>query len=93
MNGQNVTQWNGLVGLLVNGEVECAIGALTMTAARAQVVDFSNLAFDVWELTVIMRVTQALDHHSYRFELMLLPFGPHVWYMLTSCLCSSTVCC
>lgn len=48
-------KWDGLVGDLVSGEIDIAVGALKMTAEREEVIDFVAPYFDQTGITIVIR--------------------------------------
>ncbi|THK33259.1 ionotropic receptor 25a [Diachasma alloeum] len=48
-------KWNGLVGDLSRGETDIAIGALTMTSEREEVIDFVAPYFEQSGILIVMR--------------------------------------
>ncbi|XP_058794707.1 ionotropic receptor 25a isoform X2 [Phymastichus coffea] len=54
--GQKVNgQWNGLVGDLAKGQTDIAVGALTMTSEREEVIDFVAPYFEQSGILIAMR--------------------------------------
>lgn len=48
-------QWNGVVGDLVNGEIDIAVAGMTMTSEREEVIDFVAPYFDQSGISIIIR--------------------------------------
>ena len=47
--------WNGVIGDLVNGEIDIAVAGMTMTSEREEVVDFVAPYFDQSGISIIIR--------------------------------------
>ncbi|XP_078658815.1 glutamate receptor ionotropic, delta-2-like [Branchiostoma floridae x Branchiostoma belcheri] len=72
--------WSGMVGDVMTGKADFAIGALVVTAAREGVVDFTMRFMD-FSLGVLMR--QAEEENYFFF---LEPFHPKVWLCVAAAL-------
>lgn len=48
-------QWSGIIGDLVNGEIDIAVAGMTMTSEREEVVDFVAPYFDQSGISIIIR--------------------------------------
>jgi ABC-type amino acid transport substrate-binding protein len=88
--GQNMARpsgWNGMIGQIAEGEADFSIGPWTMTAQRAEVIDWTlgNLMVDKQFFTG--KVSQEFLH----FSSFLEPFSVDVWLvvfatiMITGC--------
>ena len=47
--------WSGIIGDLVNGEIDIAVAGMTMTSEREEVVDFVAPYFDQSGISIITR--------------------------------------
>ncbi|XP_019626670.1 PREDICTED: glutamate receptor ionotropic, delta-2-like [Branchiostoma belcheri] len=72
--------WSGMVGDVMTGKADFAIGALVLIAAREGVVDFTMRFMD-FSLGVLMR--QAEEENYFFF---LEPFHPKVWLCVAAAL-------
>ncbi|XP_077981295.1 glutamate receptor 2-like [Glandiceps talaboti] len=68
--------WTGMIGQLVNGEVDMAAAPLTITYRREQVVDFSKPFMNAGLRALLKKPTS--ERHGDLFA-FLLPFSAGVW--------------
>jgi len=70
--------WSGLVGMLINGDIDMIAADLTVTWSRMSVMDFSK-PFLYSSLTLLLK-----DPDSYEFDLSswFQPFSLEVWLLL-----------
>ncbi|XP_035669394.1 glutamate receptor ionotropic, delta-2-like [Branchiostoma floridae] len=73
--------WNGMIGDVMTGRADFAVGASVVTATREEVVDFT-LRFMDFSLGILMRETE--DDNYFFF---LQPFHPKVWLCAAAALC------
>ncbi|KAG1662337.1 Glutamate receptor ionotropic, kainate 2 [Nymphon striatum] len=74
-------EWNGMIGELINGEADLAIGDLTITYEREQAVDFT-MPFMNLGISILFKKPEKPDRSLFSF---LSPLSWDVWlYMLTA---------
>merc|ERR1719270_3339705 len=71
-------KWNGMVGMVVDGKADAVGMDLTMTAARAQDVDFTVPFMDSQLVILAKEQTTAPDLIS----LVFAPFTAHLWILV-----------
>lgn len=69
--------WNGMVGDVVRKKADIAAGPLTVTADRAQAIDFTY-PFMSSGITVMMKHPNYVQHNPFR---IMYPFGVEVWFI------------
>jgi len=74
----NPSGWSGMIGELLNNEADLAIAPLTVTAARAKVVDFST-PFQEFQLSILMKEPPEEEDESDSTYTFLYPFHTYVW--------------
>ncbi|CAF1610757.1 unnamed protein product, partial [Adineta ricciae] len=79
--------YGGLVAAVANGLCDIAIGDITVTAKRREIVDFSSSIYDN-SMRIIVRKTAAdnVDLFSY-----MKPFSTNLWISLLACLIFSGI--
>ncbi|CAL1526333.1 unnamed protein product [Lymnaea stagnalis] len=80
---KNETDWNGMLGMLIHGQADMAMGALAITPERSQVVDFS-VPFLQTGITIIVAIregaispTAFLEPYDYPSWSLILVFSVH----------------
>ncbi|XP_030021553.1 uncharacterized protein LOC115441093 isoform X2 [Manduca sexta] len=72
---EDLEKWNGIVGDLVSGAAHMSFAALSVSAARAEVIDFSQPYF-FSGVSILAAPNQRPDIPLLAF---LLPFSPELW--------------
>uniref|UniRef100_T1IYW2 Glutamate receptor ionotropic, kainate 2 n=1 Tax=Strigamia maritima TaxID=126957 RepID=T1IYW2_STRMM len=73
--------WNGQIGEILNGHAQIAVGDLTITSSREEVVDFSTPFMNLG-ITLLFRAKEKQKPELFSF---LSPFSVEVWiYMLAA---------
>lgn len=72
---EDVQKWNGIVGDLVSGAAHMSFAALSVSSARAEVIDFSQPYF-FSGISILAAPNQKADIPLLAF---LLPFSPELW--------------
>ncbi|KPI97834.1 Glutamate [NMDA] receptor subunit 3A [Papilio xuthus] len=72
---EDLEKWNGIIGDLVSGAAHMSFAALSVSAARAEVVDFSQPYF-FSGISILAAPNQRPDIPLLAF---LLPFSPELW--------------
>jgi glutamate receptor ionotropic, NMDA 3A len=72
---QDEEKWNGIVGDLVSGAAHMSFAALSVSAARAEVIDYSQPYF-FSGVSILAAPNQKADIPLLAF---LLPFSPELW--------------
>merc|ERR1712110_91712 len=67
--------WSGVMGDLVNGEVDIAVAGMTMTSEREEVIDFVAPYFDQSGISIIIR-KPVREQSLFKFMQVL---KPQVW--------------
>ncbi|CAF2638112.1 unnamed protein product [Rotaria sp. Silwood2] len=75
---QSNQTYNGLVQAVANGVCDLVVGDVTITAARREIVDFSNSIFDN-SLRIIIRKSNSIDVDFFSY---LRPFSVTLWLTL-----------
>ncbi|KAK2580489.1 hypothetical protein KPH14_006227 [Odynerus spinipes] len=75
-------QWSGLVGDLAKGEIDIAVGALTMTSEREEVIDFVAPYFEQSGILIVMR-KPVRKASLFKFMTVL---RPEVWLSIVGAL-------
>ncbi|XP_015174609.1 PREDICTED: glutamate receptor ionotropic, kainate 3 [Polistes dominula] len=75
-------QWSGLVGDLAKGETDIAVGALTMTSEREEVIDFVAPYFEQSGILIVMR-KPVRKPSLFKFMTVL---RPEVWLSIVGAL-------
>ncbi|XP_028038586.1 uncharacterized protein LOC114249279 [Bombyx mandarina] len=75
LEDEDVMKWNGVVGDLVSGAAHMSFAALSVSSARAEVIDFSQPYF-FSGISVLAAPNQRPDIPLLAF---LLPFSPELW--------------
>nr|XP_039251357.1 glutamate receptor ionotropic, delta-1-like isoform X1 [Styela clava] len=73
--------WNGLIGDVVRGEADLAIAAMTITAQREKVVDFTKRYMDYSVGIVMKKPRESSSLFSFVY-----PFHTSVWFCILSSL-------
>lgn len=73
--GEDIEKWNGIVGDLVSGAAHMSFAALSVSAARAEVIDYSQPYF-FSGISILAAPNQRPDIPLLAF---LLPFSPELW--------------
>ena len=81
-------QWTGIIGKVVNGTADMALGYLSSTPQRETVVDFTVPYFH----TPITFLTPKYKMSSNLKTLILKPFNPVVWFILIGSLIGTSFC-
>lgn len=78
---QTVRRWNGLIGMLANGEADWSPCLVTRTLERASAVHFSPTPYTMSELTLLARIPSsgATSGETLRFNSVLLPLSRTIW--------------
>nr|XP_032510989.1 uncharacterized protein LOC116765580 isoform X2 [Danaus plexippus plexippus] len=74
-DNSDIWKWNGIIGDLVSGAAHMSFAALSVSAARAEVVDFSQPYF-FSGISILAAPNQRPDIPLLAF---LLPFSPELW--------------
>lgn len=80
----SIDGWNGMVGEVLYGEADIALGGLTITSARKNVVDFTHPFMTTGVAALIKKpstLQKGVGVHTF-----LAPFDVHVWIGLGSAL-------
>ncbi|XP_047020571.1 uncharacterized protein LOC124630651 [Helicoverpa zea] len=72
---ESVEKWNGIIGDLVSGAAHMSFAALSVSAARAEVIDYSQPYF-FSGVSILAAPNQRPDIPLLAF---LLPFSPELW--------------
>ncbi|XP_052738434.1 glutamate receptor ionotropic, NMDA 3B isoform X2 [Bicyclus anynana] len=72
---ENLEKWDGIIGDLVSGAAHMSFAALSVSAARAEVIDFSQPYF-FSGISILAAPNQRPDIPLLAF---LLPFSPELW--------------
>lgn len=72
---EDIEKWNGIVGDLVSGAAHMSFAALSVAAARAEVIDYSQPYF-FGGVSILAAPNQRPDIPLLAF---LLPFSPELW--------------
>ncbi|XP_026814788.1 ionotropic receptor 25a [Rhopalosiphum maidis] len=75
-------QWNGLIGGLVDGELDIVIAALTMTSEREEVIDFIAPYFEQTGISIVIRKP---SRKTSLFKFMTV-LKPEVWLSIVAAL-------
>ncbi|XP_076464576.1 glutamate receptor 1-like [Babylonia areolata] len=75
-------RWSGLVGHLVNGDVDMAAAPLTVTGDRAQVMDYSVPFQYFGGVIVLKRIPVVAPSFSQHVQFILTPLEDSVWLMM-----------
>lgn len=75
IDDDELTKWNGIVGDLVSGAAHMSFAALSVSAARAEVIDYSQPYF-FSGISILAAPNQRPDIPLLAF---LLPFSPELW--------------
>ncbi|XP_055500460.1 LOW QUALITY PROTEIN: glutamate receptor ionotropic, kainate 1 [Leucoraja erinacea] len=82
------SEWNGMVGELINHKADLAIAPLTITYVREKVIDFSK-PFMTLGISILYRKPNGTNPGVFSF---LNPLSPDIWmYVLLACLGVSCV--
>ncbi|XP_025098257.1 glutamate receptor ionotropic, kainate 4-like isoform X1 [Pomacea canaliculata] len=76
LNSENL--WTGCIGSVVRGEADVIVGALTVTAAREEVVDFTLPYYDFAGIQILMKKPDASINLFYFADV----FTPVAWLCL-----------
>jgi len=82
--------WTGMIGELINKEADMAIAPLTVTAIRAQVVDFST-PFQDFQLSILLKEPPEEEDESDATFTFLYPFHCYVWITLGFCIAGMVI--
>ncbi|XP_060879415.1 ionotropic receptor 25a [Metopolophium dirhodum] len=80
-------QWNGLIGGLVEGELDIVIAALTMTSEREEVIDFIAPYFEQTGISIVIRKP---SRKTSLFKFMTV-LKPEVWLSIVAALAMTAV--
>ncbi|KAL5234431.1 hypothetical protein ACI65C_001841 [Semiaphis heraclei] len=80
-------QWNGLIGGLVEGELDIVIAALTMTSEREEVIDFIAPYFEQTGISIVIRKP---TRKTSLFKFMTV-LKPEVWISIVAALAMTAV--
>uniref|UniRef100_UPI00398ED80D glutamate receptor ionotropic, kainate 1 isoform X1 n=1 Tax=Pristiophorus japonicus TaxID=55135 RepID=UPI00398ED80D len=82
------SEWNGMVGELIDHKVDLAVAPLTITYVREKVIDFSK-PFMTLGISILYRKPNGTNPGVFSF---LNPLSPDIWmYVLLACLGVSCV--
>ncbi|XP_072901795.1 glutamate receptor ionotropic, kainate 1 isoform X4 [Hemitrygon akajei] len=82
------SEWNGMVGELINHKADLAVAPLTITYVREKVIDFSK-PFMTLGISILYRKPNGTNPGVFSF---LNPLSPDIWmYVLLACLGVSCV--
>ncbi|KAI4458425.1 ionotropic glutamate receptor [Holotrichia oblita] len=71
-------KWDGMIGKVMSGEADLAIGDLTITSERENAVDFT-LPFMTLGITILYKKAEPVPPSLFMFT---SPFSPQVWLLL-----------
>ncbi|CAN8006282.1 unnamed protein product [Ixodes hexagonus] len=80
----SIDGWNGMIGEVVSGEADIALGGLTITSARKNVVDFSQ-PFLTTGIAALIKKPSKLQK-GVGVNTFLAPFELHLWIGLAASL-------
>lgn len=72
---ENIEKWNGIVGDLVSGAAHMSFAALSVSSARAEVIDYSQPYF----LSAVSALSAPNQKPDIPLLAFLLPFSPELW--------------